>query len=71
MDTALEKIEKTKSDRVELEKLSSDVDPSKQQSIFNDMKDLFDTTLLGLEEKRVREIISLEASFNRLLNEQR
>ena len=49
MDAALQKIDEKKSDRCELKKLSDNVDPSTHKSIFNDMKELFDFTIKGLE----------------------
>ena len=71
MDAALQKIDEKKSDRWELKKLSDNVDPSKQISIFNDMKELFDITIQGLEQKRAQDLTKIEATYDKLVREQR
>ena len=71
MDTALQTIDEKKSDRCELKKLSDNVEPSTHTSIFNDMKELFDTTVQSLEQKRIRDLASIEATYDKLVREQR
>ena len=45
LDKALEKIWKEKSDRSEFEMLKLSVDETRAKTIFNDMKELFETTM--------------------------
>lgn len=54
-DSALEKVNCNKVERKELEKLAASVDKSHAQTIFRDMKLLFDTTVMQIDKKVVDE----------------
>ena len=50
-DKALERIYKEKTSREEFELLKLSVDESRAKTIFNDMKELFDTTISDFKKQ--------------------
>ena len=50
-DTALEQINNLKADKSELERLETQTKPQRAESVFNDMKILFDSATIQFDEK--------------------
>ena len=55
LDGAFESMNASKIDRIEFEKFRTSLDKERAQSVFNDMKSLFDSTVIQFDEKMVTE----------------
>ena len=71
MDGALEKINQKKAEKTSVDELHIHLDKQRAESVFNDMKILFDTTVKQFDDKIIHERNKIEASYKRINLEQR
>lgn len=67
-DKAFEKMYKDKASREDLELLKLSVDESRAKSIFNDMRDLFDSTVADMKKQQEVEKEKMRAAFQFVIN---
>ena len=70
-DTALEKVYSLKADKQDFMKLKQSLDKERAQSIFDDMKVLFDTTVKQFDDEVVYERSQVEERYAKILRDQR
>ena len=68
-DKALERMYKEKSDRADFEMLKQSVDHNRAKTIFNDMKELFDSNMVSFKEQLEHEKVKMREAFQYMLSE--
>ena len=70
MDEVVRSVSKDKADKKDFEKLEKSLAKGRAEAVFNDMKDLFDTTVKQFDEKVVYERKYVAQTYDRILSKQ-
>ena len=70
-DAALRAVDSAKANIADFEELKASLDMTRSTTMFNDMKQLFDTAAKNFDKKLAHERATMTAMFERILNNER